>query len=211
MPVLPIFPLQSVLLPGMPLFLRIFEPRYRVMFDRVLQGSGEFGVVLIERGPEVGGGDRRFPRGTIATVAEGGETEDGELAVLAAGGGRFEVVSWRDDDPYPEAEVRLLPALLWSEDLRPARERTERVVRRALAAASEFGATSWPAHVGLDADPVTSAWQLAGIAPLGPLDQLSLLGAGSLAELLERTEGLTVAAEETLAVFEGDLTFPFDD
>ena len=60
MPDLPIFPLQSVLLPGMPVVLRIFEPRYLFMFERVLEGSGEFGVVLIERGPEVGGGDRRF-------------------------------------------------------------------------------------------------------------------------------------------------------
>lgn len=212
MPVLPIFPLQSVLLPGMPLVLRIFEPRYLLMFERVLEGSGEFGVVLIERGPEVGGGDRRFTRGTLAEVKQYREMEDGELAVVASGGPRFEIDRWYDDDPYPQAMLRWLPALEWSEDMVPLRERTERVVRRALATASEFGATAWPANVELDDDPILSTWQLAGIAPLGPLDHLALLGAASLGELLERTAGLTAAAEETLTLGSGeDLDFPFDD
>ena len=212
MPDLPIFPLQSVLLPGMPVVLRVFEPRYLFMFERVLEGSGEFGVVLIERGPEVGGGDRRFTRGTLAEVKQYRQTEDGQLAVVASGGPRFEVLRWYDDDPHPEAVVRWLPALEWSEDLAPLRERTERVVRRVLGAAAEFGMAAWPASVELEDDPVLAAWQLAGVAPLGPLDHLALLGSPSIAELLERTAELAVAAEETFALGSGaDLDFPFDD
>ena len=54
---LPLFPLSSVLLPHMPLPLRIFEDRYLVMLARVLQEEpSEFGQVLIERGQESGGG-----------------------------------------------------------------------------------------------------------------------------------------------------------
>lgn len=208
--VLPILPLQSVLLPGMPTVLRIFEPRYRVMFERVLEGEGEFGVVLIERGPEVGGGDRRFARGTLARVSQSREMEDGTLAVVATGGPRFEVVRWYDDDPHPEALVRWLPALEWFEELRPDLDHTERVVRRILAVASEFGVEAWPANVELDDDPLLRAWQLAGVAPLGPLDHLALLGAESLVGLLERTVEFTEAAEETLALAT-DLDFPFDD
>ena len=51
------FPLGGVLFPGMPLRLRVFEPRYRAMVTECLAGTPEFGVVLIERGNEVGGGD----------------------------------------------------------------------------------------------------------------------------------------------------------
>ena len=58
---LAIFPLGSVLFPGMPLPLRVFEPRYVAMIASVLgNAEREFGVVLIERGSEVGGGDVRF-------------------------------------------------------------------------------------------------------------------------------------------------------
>ena len=52
---LPIFPLNTVLFPGAPLPLRIFEPRYREMLKRCLDGGRRFGVVLIKSGPEVGG------------------------------------------------------------------------------------------------------------------------------------------------------------
>lgn len=206
----PVFPLQSVLLPGMPLILRVFEPRYLLMFERVLEGAGEFGVVLIERGPEVGGGDTRFSRGTLAQVSHFREI-DGQLAVVAAGGPRFEVVRWQPDDPYPEATVRWLPALEWSDELWPTRQRTEHIVRRVLASASEFGAAAWPPTTELHDDPVQAAWQLAGVAPLGPLDHLALLGASSARELLERTAALAIAAEETLPLAAADLDFPFDD
>ena len=60
MTVMPMFPLSNVLMPAMPLSLRIFEERYlKLTGDLILQENPEFGVVLIERGPEVGGGEKR--------------------------------------------------------------------------------------------------------------------------------------------------------
>ena len=56
----PMFPLGSVLFPHALLPLRIFEPRYQALLDSCLAGDGRFGVVLIERGFEVGGGEDRF-------------------------------------------------------------------------------------------------------------------------------------------------------
>lgn len=194
---LPIFPLGSVLLPGMPLPLRVFEPRYRTMLEEVLPADAQFGVVLIERGLEVGGGDHRFEVGTIATVTQ--VVPEGPLVhLMAHGGQRFEVEQWLPDDPYPQAAVRLLPDLEWSDDLAPRLASTERSVRRALALASEYTAGPWPADVGLSDDPVVAAWQLAGIAPLGPLDQFSLLRSATLPELLSGIEDLTAGALETL-------------
>ena len=59
MPVIPMFPLGSVLFPAMPLALRVFEERYLKMMGALLDAEEPiFGVVLIERGSEVGGADR---------------------------------------------------------------------------------------------------------------------------------------------------------
>ena len=57
---LPMFPLGTVLFPYAVLPLHVFEPRYRALTEHCLAGDGCFGVVLIERGSEVGGGDTRF-------------------------------------------------------------------------------------------------------------------------------------------------------
>lgn len=65
---IPMFPLGTVLLPGAYLPLHVFEPRYRRLVQACLEGSPEFGVVLIERGSEVGGGERRFDVGCVARI-----------------------------------------------------------------------------------------------------------------------------------------------
>ena len=115
MAVLPMFPLGSVLLPAMPLSLRIFEERYlKLLGDLMLSDEPEFGVVLIERGQEVGGGDKRFQIGTIASVTEIGTTDE-FYGLESIGSQRFIVNSWLPDDPYPLAEIDLLPDLTWDE------------------------------------------------------------------------------------------------
>ena len=62
------FPLGTVLFPSGVLPLRVFEPRYRDMLEDLLSGNREFGVVLIERGSEVGGGEVRSGIGTMARI-----------------------------------------------------------------------------------------------------------------------------------------------
>ena len=80
------FPLSSVLFPGAELPLHVFEPRYRELTDDCLAGDGEFGVVLIARGSEVGGGDQRFGVGTVAHIEAASPFDDGRWALLAEGG-----------------------------------------------------------------------------------------------------------------------------
>ena len=99
------FPLGTVLFPGMVMPLQVFEPRYKVMVAEVLAGDGEFGVVLIERGSEVGGGDTRFDVGCRARVIETRATDDGRFLLAAVGTGRIRIEQWLDDDPYPRALV----------------------------------------------------------------------------------------------------------
>ncbi|HPG75037.1 MAG TPA: LON peptidase substrate-binding domain-containing protein, partial [Rhodoglobus sp.] len=124
------FPLGSVLFPHMPLLLKVFEDRYLIMLSQILQDEpSEFGVALIERGQEVGGGEQRFPVATVARITQMDATE-GFVVLVAEGGRRVEVDQWLDDDPYPRASVTEMAELVWTEDLQPLRDRAEESVRR---------------------------------------------------------------------------------
>lgn len=105
------FPLGTVLLPGEPLPLQVFEPRYVALVRGILDEelAPEFGVVLISRGSEVGGADERTGVGTLARVGQVGELPGGRYALRCAGGARIRVEQWLPDGPYPRAEVSEWP------------------------------------------------------------------------------------------------------
>ena len=192
------FPLGTVLFPFMPLPLRVFEERYLVMLSRILQQEpSEFGVALIERGQESGGGGTTFDVGTVAQITELDAAPD-FIAMMTQGDRRFEIVQWLDDEPHPRADVRYLDELEFTDDLQPLFDRAEQVVRRALARASEFSDQPWAATVELSDEPLAAAWQLAAIAPLEQLDQVQLLRSSSMRQLLDTTIELTLEAEELL-------------
>lgn len=193
---LAMFPLGSVLFPGMPLSLRVFEPRYVAMLSSVLkQPEREFGVVLIERGSEVGGGDVRFGLGTVARIVSVERSGD-VFVLLATGTTRFEVVRWLRDDPFPLAEVRELAPVTVEESTVSELDEVEAVVRMTIARASEFVDLLWPADIELSPELDERIWQVAGIAPLNSMDQYALLGATTapelLGQLLEATQGAEI-------------------
>jgi uncharacterized protein len=192
------FPLGTVLLPAMPLSLRIFEERYlKLLGDLMLSDEPEFGVVLIERGQEVGGGDKRFQIGTIASVAEIGTTDE-FYGLESIGSQRFIVNSWLPDDPYPLADIDLLPDLVWDDNLMPLRVHVEAKVRKLLSFASEFGDLQYGSDTIFSDDPMEACWQLAGILPIGQLDHVDLLKSQSAEELLGRTYDIVSNADTTL-------------
>src|SRR5882724_3718215 len=102
---LAMFPLGTVLLPGGVLPLHVFEPRYRMLIRTALAGDGELGIVLIERGHEVGGGDTRFSVACLARIVQSEELPDGRFAVAVVGLEPIDVLEWLPDDPYPMALV----------------------------------------------------------------------------------------------------------
>lgn len=198
MPVIPMFPLGSVLLPAMPLPLRIFEQRYlKLLGDLMASDKPEFGVVLIERGKEVGGGEKRMSIGTIASVTEIGTTQE-FLGLESYGSQRFRVNAWLPDDPYPLADIDLLPDLIWDDSLLPAKAHLETKVRQLLAFVSEFGNLQFGADIEFSEDPMEACWQIAGVLPVGPLDQIDLLSSQSADELISRTYEIVKTANETL-------------
>jgi Lon protease-like protein len=198
MPVMPMFPLTTVLLPAMPLPLRIFEERYlKLLGDLLGEETPEFGVVLIARGPEVGGGEKRMDIGTIASVTNIGTTEQ-FYGLESIGSKRFRVNAWLPDDPYPLADIDLIPDLIWVDTLMPARVHLETKVRQLLAFASEFGDLQYGPDVEFSDDPMEACWQLAGVLPVGELDQIDLLRSESPDELIARTYEIVTAAESGL-------------
>lgn len=198
MPVMPMFPLSTVLFPAMPLSLRIFEERYlKLTGDLILEENPEFGVVLIERGPEVGGGEKRLEIGTMALVNDIG-TLDRFYGIESVGGQRFRVNAWLPDDPYPLADIDFIPNLIWNDSLMAARNQLEIRVRSLLSFASEFGDLQYGPETEFSDDPVDACWQLAGVLQIGSLDQQDLLGSQSAEELITRTEDTVVILEEAL-------------
>jgi len=110
---LPLFPLNVVLFPGMQLPLHIFEPRYRAMIARCLEGDSTFGVALLVEGEE--GQPDTIPAvvGCTAQIIESLPFPDGRLNLMTVGKRRFEIVSMRGQDDY------LIGTCRWLDDQAP--------------------------------------------------------------------------------------------
>ncbi|MGZ6930768.1 MAG: LON peptidase substrate-binding domain-containing protein [Acidimicrobiia bacterium] len=171
---LPMVPLGTALVPFQLLPLQVFEPRYQVMIRRCLDADRRFGVVLIERGAEVGGGDIRFDVGTVARILEWTELPDGRLGLAARGEERLRVLRWLPDDPFPRAEVELVADPPPTESLRAHRVPLAAAFARVVELARVLGADV-PPGLALDADPLRAGWEATAMAPIGPIDVLAIL------------------------------------
>jgi Lon protease-like protein len=191
MAVMPMFPLGTVLLPGAVLPLHVFEPRYRqLVVDCLADDSGEpeFGVTLIERGWEVGGGDERTDVGVVARMVRVEALEGGRYALVTVGTRRIRVNAWLPDDPYPLADVDD-----WPDEDPDAAGLGERVaevtarLRQVIGLAVELGDVPAGAVdlASIDEDPLVASYHLAALAPLGPADRHRLLCAPSPAARLD--------------------------
>src|SRR6476469_6425 len=107
---LPLFPMNTVLCPGIALPLHIFEDRYRALVRHCIDTTSPFGVVMIREGREVGTGAISFTGiGTIAEIRDAGRYEDGRYDLLIVGTRRFEIQRVLGaKQPYLVAEVELL-------------------------------------------------------------------------------------------------------
>ena len=193
------FPLGSVLFPGQLLPLHIFEPRYQQMLQYCLRSTPEFGVVLIQRGHEVGGGDLRSDIGTVATILESVEVQPGHWAIVAGGTRRVQVQRWHRDDPWPSADVVDLDdvdgddpavAALWTG--------LQRQWLQVLALSAELDNDVDPsAHDYVD-DATLGSFQIAALSPLGSFDRQKVLATVGLVPRLTLLTGLLGEAADTI-------------
>jgi Lon protease-like protein len=192
MGVMPMFPLGMVLLPGAVLPLHVFEPRYRQMVHDILADDAdvpEFGVVMIERGHEVGGDDVRARVGTLARVVDIRALPDGRYALVTIGGDRLRVNAWLPDDPYPLADVDLWPDDdLDSFDREMAAATIEALHARVRELNDEvraLGEMAPPPDTEIASDPHLALYHLGSLAPLGPADRQRMLETATLGERLD--------------------------
>src|SRR5688572_21431667 len=185
---LPMFPLGTVLFPTQLLPLHVFEPRYRQMTEDLLAGDGRFGVVLIERGNEVGGGDTRSDFGCVAQLVQAQQSPDGRFALMAIGVERLRVARWLPDEPYPRALVHVVEdeeSALSPDDLESRYRSSTGMLRRVLALAAEVGEPAPASTIEFSDDPRTGSLQLCAAVPLGPFDRQRLLAASGADERLD--------------------------
>lgn len=112
---LPIFPLNTVLFPGMALPLRIFEPRYQQMLADCLEEDQIFGVVLIKKGEEMGGPAAPHEIGTVARILSVEKKEPDLTHITTVGTERFWLRRLMPPDPYLIGEVEPYPLALLDE------------------------------------------------------------------------------------------------
>jgi hypothetical protein len=107
---LPLFPLHTVLCPGIALPLHIFEERYRALVRDCVEEASPFGIVLIRDGREVGGGSISFSAiGTLAEIREARRYPDGRYDLLVVGTKRFAITDVTTDrQPYLVAEATVI-------------------------------------------------------------------------------------------------------
>lgn len=113
---IPLFPLNTVLFPGMPLRLHIFEDRYKQMIATCRQSGGPFGVVLIRSGQEVGGLAEPYDIGCTAHITQVEMLTEGRMNLIAVGYERFQIQSLRRDQPYLIGSITSYPMVNPSPD-----------------------------------------------------------------------------------------------
>jgi len=193
------FPLGTVLFPSLFLPLHIFEPRYRQLARHCMDGDREFGVVLIERGSEVGGDDVRTSVGTVARILDATELDDGRWVLGTVGTRRIRVTRWLPDDPYPRADVEDWDDAEPGPDAADGYRNVMAQLRRALALKAELAEPAADATIELSDDPGLGSFQVAAVAPIGPADQQRVLVADGPDQRLQLLELLLSEESDYLA------------
>jgi len=194
--ILPMFPLGTVLLPGCLLPLHVFEERYRKLFADLTGEKQMFGICLIERGSEVGGGDVRFNVGTLARVLMRRELGDGRLAVVVGGTNRIRVDRWLPEIDYPQAEVSEFADVEDEDD--EAVDQVRSLVTRVNSIATELGFETRSIDPLEQGGPSVRLYHLIDSTPLDVLDRQRLLAAERLTDRLTLFRSLLGDLESTL-------------
>jgi uncharacterized protein len=207
---LAMFPLESALLPNEDLPLRIFEPRYSALVRDCVGNGDPFGVVLISRGREVGGGESRCDVGALASITEYADLGSGRYVLRCRTGERIRVSGWLPDDPYPRATVRIWPDEpgdpVTDAQLRDVEDRVMALFER-IAAARGAQLPSRDLLLGIGrAEPRDAGERLYALAsrlPIGTADRYAVLSAPSaadrLAALSEAVDSVTEMVEFQLS------------
>lgn len=185
---LPLFPLGTVLLPGMILPLHIFEERYRTLMRQRIDEDPAFGVVLVRSGREVGDQPEIHEVGTAATLRQVVRYSDGRFDIAVSGGRRFRVLAGDWGEGYLTGTVEWIP-----DDAGPAmpRSRLEECVDLARSAFDDYldvlekTASVEIERQPLEGDPVSIGYAICAMMPLPIGEKQRLLEIGAISEMLQ--------------------------
>lgn len=193
--IVPLFPLNTVLFPGMVLPLHIFEPRYRLMVQRCLDEQQLFGVVLIQEGDEVGGPATPHPVGTLAAIQEVRPYEDGRMDLVTVGVSRFRILDELQGEPYAQARVELLAEPQEAAETAEVADLFEGYLRTL----SELSNQSY--ELKIVRDPQQLSYQVASVLPLELEEKQLLLEAPSTSDRLAVEADLIRRETEQIRAF----------
>ena len=196
---LPLFPLNVVLYPGMPLPLRVFEERYKQMMNRCLEGDMTFGVVLIKSGKEVGGAAVPFEIGTVARIMDVVPQGGGRMLVSAVGEEVFRIVGIQQITPYMVGSIEVLER---REEPVPE-ELTTRVARHFTTYRSLLASLRGMGEgtVDLDENPERLSYTVAAELMTGTREKQGLLETSSATVRLEEELKLLQSTNLSLELF----------
>jgi uncharacterized protein len=211
---LPLFPLGTVLFPGLLLPLHIFEERYRRLVRDLLNGPEprRFGVIAIRQGRETGVDGVAVGRlsgkestalyeiGCTATLRRVAEHEDGRYDLVTAGTERFRLASLDDSLPYLQGEVEFLPETAGDEAAAAlAVQAVQGAFRDYLGALSERGAEITVPE--LPDEPVLLSYLVAATIVLDLPDRQGLLAVPDALGRLEAERALLTREAAMLRTF----------
>lgn len=188
---LPLFPLNTVLFPGMPLPLHIFEDRYKKMIRLCLEEQRPFGVVYIRR-DETAAGPTATPHsvGCTARIVQVEPLADERMLIMTMGQERFRIVSLKHDQPYLVGQVELAPLSdQTAVDAGHVVDRLHSLVVDYLDILSKIGEINYDTSQ-LPTDPQQLAYLAAGFIQLPQEQKQPLLEADNTTRLLNRLAGL---------------------
>ena len=188
---LPLFPLNTVLFPGLPLPLHIFEERYKLMIATCLVTDSEFGVLLIRSGVEVGGTAEPYEIGTIAQIRDVERMPDGRMNLVTVGTERFRLLEIVDREPYMVGRVETFTGQSQPADPNLAASVRDKFLAYLRDLRPEL-AERTPSKLAAEAEALS--FQLAAALPIVPAQRQALLALDSTSARLHAL-GLVIQRE----------------
>ena len=183
---LPLFPLNTVMFPGMSLPLHIFEARYQKMIRTCLEDDNLFGVVLIKRGSEaLGPLAEPYTVGCTARIIDVQYLDAGRMNITTIGEQRFRIHSLKSDLPYLVGEVDFHPLFInQPEELQAAVDNLTPKINQYISLLNQIESVNLDPE-NLPDDPIVIGYFAAALLQMPPNEKQALLQSESHLELLK--------------------------
>ncbi|MCC6147238.1 MAG: LON peptidase substrate-binding domain-containing protein [Anaerolineaceae bacterium] len=186
---LPLFPLDTVLFPGTPIFLHIFEERYKMMIKHCLETGAPFGVILIRRGVEsLGPLAEPYSIGCTARLVTVEKLEEGRMNLVAMGDERFQILKLDRSKSYLIGKVETIP-LEKSAPLKITRllKPLDTLVHRYTSLLKEMGGSEYElGELQLPNDYLAMLYIAAALLQIPAFEKQPLLSAPTVQDLVSR-------------------------